>query len=118
MPLNKRETGNRSEGQRQRRARERKERFERTQEVICKSGLRGWQSKLRDNYGGSKRSFKTWDEMYNIHRRLGYKSAEEAWRENPTIQGSVKPDDLCRLDARGRRVKIPQIGEKDDLCGF
>lgn len=99
----------RSDGQRRRRARERKAQFDRVTETICQSGLRGWQVKLRDNYG-SKRRFKMWDAFCHIHERLGYKSAEEAWRENPTIQGSVEPSDLCRLDKRGRRVPIPQIG--------
>ncbi len=66
----------------------------RSKQVTCKSGLKGWQNKLQKVYA-SFEEFETYDRTYGISSRLGYASAEEAWDANPTIQGSVKPSDLC-----------------------
>jgi hypothetical protein len=63
-------------------------------QVKCKSGLTGWQCRLQKNYT-SFEEFKAYSETYGIHQRLGFKSAEEAWDKNPTIQGSTEPSDLC-----------------------
>jgi hypothetical protein len=41
--------------------------------------------------------------MYNISGRLGYFetiSRISIWEENPIIQGSVEPSDLCLLSSR------------------
>ena len=62
-------------------------------QVTCRSGLRGWQQKLQDNYG-SLGEFVAWSDVYGIHTRLGYATPELAWDANPTIRGSVSPDDL------------------------
>lgn len=64
--------------------------------VICKSGLEGWQSRLRANYE-SLREFESYDRFYGLAKRLGYKSAASVWRENPMIQGSVEPSDFRRV---------------------
>lgn len=69
-----------------------------TKRVICKSGLTGWQCKLRYNYA-SFEEFEAYSETYGIHTRLGYKTPKTAWTKNPTIQGSVNPSDL-------RKVKV------------
>lgn len=69
-----------------------------TKRVKCKSGITGWQGKLRDQYN-DKEEFLVWSEMYGIHKRLGYKSAETAWRANPTVQGSVIPSDYRKVKA-------------------
>jgi hypothetical protein len=61
-------------------------------QVKCKSGLTGWQARLRKVYD-SFVEFSRLCEIYNLHIRLGYKSPETAWRYNPTIQGSVNPSD-------------------------
>jgi hypothetical protein len=61
--------------------------------VTCRSGLRGWQQKLQDNYG-SLEEFVAYAGTYGIHTRLGYATPQEAWDANPTIRGSVDPDDL------------------------
>lgn len=62
--------------------------------VICRSGLKGWQQKLRKNYDNDFEQFKSYCEIYNIHMRLGFDSPEKAWETNPTIQGSSNPSDL------------------------
>ena len=61
--------------------------------VKCKSGLVGWQSRLKKNYQNFE-EFRYYSEVYGIHERLGFSSAEEAWRANPLIKGSVIPSDL------------------------
>lgn len=61
--------------------------------VRCKSGLKGWQCKLQENYN-SFAGFKEFCRTYNIHKRLGYKTMKAAWESNPTIQGSTEPSDL------------------------
>ena len=62
--------------------------------TICKSGAQGWQSRLQENYG-SWDNFKSYCRLYNIHRRLGFRSMKAAWGTNPVIQGSVIPEDFC-----------------------
>lgn len=65
--------------------------------VICKSGSTGWQTKLQRNYTNFE-EFESYCELYNIHERLGYKTPANAWKRNPTIQGSVNPNDLRRIN--------------------
>ena len=64
--------------------------------IRCKSGIFGWQSKLRKVYA-SFAEFKAFDEMYGLHGRLGYKSSKSAWGKNPTVQGSVLPGDFRKV---------------------
>ena len=66
------------------------------QRVKCKSGLKGWQCKLQDVYMDFAH-FQTYDEIYGLAKRLGYRSAAAAWKANPTIQGSTNPSDYCRV---------------------
>lgn len=61
--------------------------------VKCKSGIVGWQSRLQKNYC-SIEEFKYYSAIYGIHNRLGFNTAEEAWKANPVIRGSVIPSDL------------------------
>lgn len=61
--------------------------------VKCKSGIVGWQSKLQKNYS-SFEEFEYYSGIYGIHKRLGFATAEVAWKENPLIRGSVIPSDL------------------------
>ena len=60
--------------------------------VICKSGEKGWQCKLHTTFS-SFEEFQAYDEIYGNVKRLGFESAEEAWKANPTIQGSTNPSD-------------------------
>lgn len=62
--------------------------------VICKSGLKGWQGRLRKNYESDFELFEAYSEIYAVASRLGFHSAEEAWEANPVIQGSVVPSDF------------------------
>ena len=73
--------------------------------VICKSGLEGWQCKLRKNYL-SFDEFKAYCETWGVHLRLGYKTAETAWKANPLIQGSVNASDFRKV--RAKKPKTPQ----------
>lgn len=61
--------------------------------VKCKSGIVGWQNRLQKNYS-SFEEFESYCEIYNIHSRLGFKTALETWETNPLIQGSTIPSDL------------------------
>ena len=61
--------------------------------ITAKSGIKGWQDKLQRIYE-SFDEFVAFCDMYNIHARLGFNSPEEAWEDNPTIQGSTNPSDL------------------------
>lgn len=61
--------------------------------VKCKSGLDGWQCRLQKNYG-SLEEFDYYSEIYGIHSRLAFDSAEAAWKANPVIKGSIIPSDL------------------------
>ena len=47
-----------------------------------------WRCRLQNNYS-SFEDFQWYDEIYNLARRLGFKTAAEAWLENPVVQGSV-----------------------------
>ena len=61
--------------------------------VICKSGIQGWQAKLQSVYQ-NKAEWIEYCSVYNIHLRLGYKNPENAWKANPTVQGSVNSSDF------------------------
>lgn len=61
--------------------------------VKCKSGLTGYQCRLQKNYS-SFEEFEAYSDTYGVSARLGYKTAEQAWKANPIIQGSVNPSDL------------------------
>jgi hypothetical protein len=65
-------------------------------QVICRSGIRGWQAKLQSIYKDYE-EFAAYDCHYNISGRLGYSSAVTAWRLNPVICGSVNPSDLRKV---------------------
>jgi hypothetical protein len=65
-------------------------------QVICRSGIKGWQSKLQSIYKDYE-EFAAYNCHYNISRRLGYGSAISAWKSNPVIQGSVNPSDLRKI---------------------
>jgi hypothetical protein len=67
-------------------------------QVRCKSGLMGWQCRLRENYADYEQ-FEAYDEMYALAERLGFNSALEAWHADPIIQGSVNPVDFRTVKA-------------------
>jgi hypothetical protein len=63
--------------------------------VRCKSGIEGWQCRLRKNYS-SFGEFERYSDTYGLHRRLSFETAREAWKSNPLVQGSVIPSDFQR----------------------
>lgn len=69
--------------------------------VKCKSGLSGWQSRLRDNYG-SYDEWLAYAELFGLHIRLGFKTPLAAWRANPV--GHHLCDGIIVLDFRLWRV--------------
>jgi hypothetical protein len=73
-----------------------KENVNESKTITAKSGLKGWQDKLRKVYD-SFEEFEDYCKTYNIHKRLGYKTPEDAWEANPTIQGSIEPSDLRKV---------------------
>ncbi len=66
-------------------------------QVICKSGSKGWQTNLQNNYS-SFEEFESYSDMYALAERLGYKSAKTAWNKNPLIQGSTNPSDFRKVN--------------------
>ena len=54
----------------------------------------GWRTRLQDNYDGDFEQFSSFNEGYDLIGRLGYEGVEEAWEDNPVIQGSTDPRDL------------------------
>lgn len=69
-------------------------------QVRCKSGLIGWQTRLRASYDDNPDSWKWYNEHYGLAARLGYGSAQAAWEANPLIEGSVLPSDFRVVDGR------------------
>ena len=67
--------------------------------VTCKSGIKGWQCRLQDNYD----SYLQWEDysnLRNLHQRLGYKTPKTAWQRNPIVQGSVNPSDFRKCSVK------------------
>ena len=64
--------------------------------VVCASGLKGWQGRLREPYLDFE-EFVLNDEAYGLAARLGYPSATAAWEANPVVQGSVEPSDYRKV---------------------
>ena len=53
---------------------------------------------LKDNYKDFE-EFKHYSETYGLAKRLGYESAETAWKKNPLIQFGVNPSDFKKVKA-------------------
>lgn len=96
--------------------------------VKTKSGLTGWRAHLQANYKCFS-EFESYSNIYGLHERLGFKTAEEAWDANPLLEGSVNPSDLRVVKTRkktltlGERVIMRDIlntilGDDDLMRGF
>lgn len=57
--------------------------------------MKTWKARLRKVYS-SLEDLKAYDRVYGIAYRLGFTSAEDAWKVNPVIGGSVHPED-CKV---------------------
>jgi hypothetical protein len=64
--------------------------------IICKSGIEGWQDRLRKNYTNFE-DFEWYCNTYGLHTRLGYKTPASAWKWNPLVRGSVIPSDFQKV---------------------
>ena len=65
---------------------------------------RSWQTRLRDAFRDVI-EFRAYCEIYKLHVRLGFRSAAEAWKQNPAIQGVIYPSDLRRITRLNEGVK-------------
>jgi len=74
--------------------------------VKCKSGIEGWQCRLRENYDNNFEQFDAYDETYNLAIRLGFDNAEHAWNVNPIIQGSTNPLDFRVVLGEHNKVEM------------
>ena len=72
--------------------------------IKCKSGLRGWQGRLREVYRNFD-EFEAYCATHAIHMRLGFKDIRQCWLKNPKVQGSVNPADLRRIRTPRQRCK-------------
>jgi hypothetical protein len=66
------------------------------------TGITGWQMRMKDNYS----NFDEWNhycDLYGLHLKLGFKAPKAAWDANPLMQGSVAPEDFCRVFRNGTR---------------
>jgi ribosomal protein L6P/L9E len=67
--------------------------------VKCKSGIEGWQMRLKMVYVGNYDEWVQYAELYGLHIKLGYDTPHDAWLANPMVQGSVNPSDFCKVNA-------------------
>ncbi len=70
------------------------------------SGLSGWEGRLQDVYESSFEGFKACCEIYSNHEMLGYDTTEEAWEDNPIIQGTVDPRDYTNVSRNHNHYEI------------
>jgi hypothetical protein len=64
--------------------------------VKCKSGLTGWRGNLHEVYTDFN-DWKLWAESHGLHKKLGYKTPEATWDDNPMVEGSVQPSDYRKV---------------------
>jgi hypothetical protein len=62
--------------------------------IYGESVVNEWTDRLRTTYDNNFDEFQSLDRNYGIAKKLGYKSAREAWQKNPLIKGSTDPSDL------------------------
>lgn len=81
-----------------------------------------WINKLQNEYSNLE-EFKQYSDIYSLAERLGYKNAEEAWNNNPIIQGSVNPSDFKVLHRNtyvvvNSEFDIIIVGSKQDCKDY
>ena len=65
---------------------------------------KGWQGRLQKQYVDFA-EFEAYSDIYGLAKRLGYKSAKSAWKANPTIAGSVYPEDYRVISRHPRKAR-------------
>jgi len=71
----------------------------------CDSGITGWKGKLQNQYEDFA-DFEHCCGIFDNHTRLGYKTPQEAWDANPTIQGSVIPSDYRKSGRLTSKINL------------
>jgi hypothetical protein len=61
-----------------------------------------WRGRLRKQYSDFE-EFQAYSETYGLAERLGYDTPEEAWEDNPMVQGGVRPEDFRKVCPKGSR---------------
>jgi hypothetical protein len=56
-----------------------------------------WQMRLRDVYENDERQWRYFSTVYNLARRLGFRSMRSAWSANPMVRGSTNPRDYSAV---------------------
>jgi len=87
--------------------------------ITAKSGIKGYECKLQDNYG-SFGEFEGYSDNYGLAAKLGFKTSEEAWQANPTIQGSTNPDDFRiapSTPVEDKQTELPEWCKQPESCG-
>jgi hypothetical protein len=72
--------------------------------VRCKSGIMGWQGKIKDVYA-SLEEYEHYCHTYNLHTKIGYRTPYDAWEANPTVRGSMSPSDYQKVEVKEKKSK-------------
>jgi len=83
-----------------------------TKKSIKKTGM--WKDKLQNVYD-SFEEFKKYDDTYGLTGRLGYDSPEEAWEDNPLIQGSTDPADFKVVKEESKKMSYKQLKKTAEM---
>ena len=52
-----------------------------------------WQARVQETYS-SLEELRSYNRIYDIVKRCGYRSVKKLWEDNPVIGGSVNPEDF------------------------
>lgn len=66
--------------------------------------MKTWKLPVRKVYSSLK-ELKTYNDMYNVAKKCGYRSCKKLWEDNPIIGGSVNPADFGRVSSTAGRGK-------------
>jgi hypothetical protein len=65
--------------------------------------MKTWSARVKEVYGALY-TLESYDSVYGVVHRCGYKSAKALWRANPVIGGSVYPADFGVVK-KGEKIK-------------
>ena len=86
-------------------------------QVTCKSGLKGSEGRLQKRYDNFE-EFKGYSAAFGLAKRLGFRTAADAWKANPIVQSSVEPSDFCKVVGKKRITakKCPACKRPIAIC--
>jgi hypothetical protein len=70
-----------------------------------------WRGRLRRQYSDFE-EFQAYSETYGLAERLGYDTPEEAWKDNPMVQGSTNPRDFDKWRSPKERKELRKAKEE------